>query len=310
MSINKFWNREYPIAKQLGMIHMFHSVERVLNIKCKRSNYKIAQKHHALMRRFLDCKFSSFTPSLQLSGQDHLRECIWVLWLQGEENAPQLVKKCISSIRKHANGHPVILLTADNITEYVHFPEYIQKKYAKGIITNQNYSDLIRFYLLSHYGGLWCDATIFITAPLPQEIFLYDFYSGKQHVYSEIADFVPDGKWCAFLLESKPGNNITTLEYELMLHYWKDEEHLVDYYLVDYIMDYLYRHNEECRKLIDKVPYNNQDIFKVVDNLNVNVSSHEFENLIQNNVFQKLSWRVTPSNDSQTYYNRLINLLR
>ena len=85
---------------------------------------------------------------------------------------------------------------------------------------------------------------------------------------------------------------------------------MVDYYLVDYIMDYLYRHNEECRKLIDKVPYNNQDIFKVVDNLNVNVSSHEFENLIQNNVFQKLSWRVTPSNDSQTYYNRLINLLR
>lgn len=61
MSLNSFFQRECPIAKQLGWIHLFHSVERVLNIKLHRSNNRVALRHHTLVRNFLD---TLFTPPL------------------------------------------------------------------------------------------------------------------------------------------------------------------------------------------------------------------------------------------------------
>lgn len=74
---------------------------------------------------------------------------IWVCWLQGEENAPKLVKKCISSIRQHANGHEVIILTENNIKEYIDIPEYIIENAQRGILSRTNFSDIVRFALLA-----------------------------------------------------------------------------------------------------------------------------------------------------------------
>ena len=36
---------------------------------------------------------------------------VWVCWLQGEENAPELIKKCISSIKENAVNREVIIFT-------------------------------------------------------------------------------------------------------------------------------------------------------------------------------------------------------
>lgn len=237
------------------------------------------------------------------------KKIIWTLWLQGEKQAPLLVKNCIASIRKHANGHPVVVVTDENLHEYIKFPAYIDKKYKQGIITNQNYSDLVRMYLLSHYGGLWCDATIFVTKNIPESLFDYDFFSRKRPLDPTIRDFVPDGKWAAYLLASKPHNVVTSLEYQLFLQYWEKENHLVDYYLVDYIMDYLYRHHTLCKEQIDAVPFNNQDIFYIVNHLNEKADDKQFDKVVASNLFQKMSWRVTPNNNPDTYYARLIRLL-
>jgi hypothetical protein len=313
MSLKKFFQREYPIVKQLGWMHLCYSVERVLNIKLHRSNYEIAQKHHRLMRRFLDKKFESFVAESTIfyanDSCNSYNQTIWILWLQGEDKAPQLVKNCIASVRKHANGHSVVVLSVDNLDEYVKFPIFIEEKYQNGIISNQNYSDLIRMYLLSHYGGLWCDATIFVTNDIPDDVFNYNFFSCKHHVYLGIEDFVPNGKWSAYLLASKPQNVVTTLEYQLFMLYWKNENHLVDYYLVDYIMDYLYRHHTLCKKQIDEIPFNNQDVFFVVDHLNEVADDSRFEEIVNLNLFQKLSWRATPNSNPDTYYNKLVKLL-
>lgn len=50
MLLKNFFQREYPIAKQLGWIHLFHSVEKVFNIKLHHNNNKITLKHHTLVR--------------------------------------------------------------------------------------------------------------------------------------------------------------------------------------------------------------------------------------------------------------------
>lgn len=52
-----------------------------------------------------------------------MERIIWTLWWQGEENAPDLVKACIASMRAHANGADVRVLDERNCASYLTLPE-------------------------------------------------------------------------------------------------------------------------------------------------------------------------------------------
>ena len=104
---------------------------------------------------------------------------IWSVWWQGVENAPEMVKMCFASVNRHRGKHPFIIITKDNYQEYVRLPEYILKKVDSGVLRLTHFSDIIRLYLLTHYGGLWLDATIYVTDTIPEEIFSSKYYSIK-----------------------------------------------------------------------------------------------------------------------------------
>ena len=87
--------------------------------------------------------------------------------MQGYDDAPELVQKCIDSIKK-STQHPVYLIERENVTQYTDFPDYIMEKYEKGIITNAQFSDILRMNLLSRHGGLWIDATVLYRISYPK----------------------------------------------------------------------------------------------------------------------------------------------
>ena len=96
---------------------------------------------------------------------------IWVLWLQGMECAPKLVKKCYESVcRNKPNDFEVILLTQKNLNQYVDLPEYIWEKHSTGCITTTHLSDIIRVELLCTYGGCWIDATVYCSGAIPRHM--------------------------------------------------------------------------------------------------------------------------------------------
>lgn len=88
---------------------------------------------------------------------------IWVCWLQGMESAPVLVKVCFRSLLHHLKDRELILLTEENIAQYVTLPDDIEKKRRDGIIPMAHYTDMLRLELLIKYGGTWIDATVFCT---------------------------------------------------------------------------------------------------------------------------------------------------
>ena len=59
---------------------------------------------------------------------DKYPDKIWTCWLQGEEQAPPIVKKCLASIRRHSGGREVIVITEKNMWQYVSFPDFILRK--------------------------------------------------------------------------------------------------------------------------------------------------------------------------------------
>lgn len=90
---------------------------------------------------------------------ENYKDCIWICWWQGLENAPDIVKKCVESIRIHAGNHKIVIITDENYKEFVAFPTWLEEKYKRGIITKTHLSDLLRISLLARYGGIWLDST-------------------------------------------------------------------------------------------------------------------------------------------------------
>ena len=64
--------------------------------------------------------------------KDDKNEKIFTIWQQGEENAPELVKSCFRSIRKHCKQE-LVVLDDNNIFDYITLPDVIVQKYKESL---------------------------------------------------------------------------------------------------------------------------------------------------------------------------------
>lgn len=185
-----------------------------------------------------------------------LENKIWVLWLQGEENAPDVVKASINSIRKHANGMEVIVLDRHTARKYTHLPDYIWKKYEEKKMQGAHLSDLIRLDLIYRYGGMWIDATVLLDDKLPEEISKCDLFMFKAH---KVRWWYPPSKglytcepW--FISALLPNNRIIRLTLNVLLEYWKYENSQYVYLLVFPAITFVIKNDSLCFDMYNKMP--------------------------------------------------------
>ncbi len=86
---------------------------------------------------------------------------LWTYWDDGQP--PLVVQRCLQSWELHNPGYVINVLTAQNLLEFVESAE-IPEAFASAWPARQ--SDWLRLYLLRRYGGIWLDASIFLTAPI------------------------------------------------------------------------------------------------------------------------------------------------
>lgn len=166
--------------------------------------------------------------------QEHQKK-IWICWLQGMENAPSVVQKCYKSVCKHLTEYEIIVLTSDNITEYVSFPEYILNKWKSGIITNTHFSDLLRLAVLNTYGGTWLDATVLCTGDnIPSYILESDLFFYQVLKPGRDGSTLNISSW---LLTASSNTKILNSVQYLLYEYWKTNNSMVDYFLIHMFME-------------------------------------------------------------------------
>ena len=156
---------------------------------------------------------------------DRAPERIFTLWLQGEEQAPPVVKACFASIRRHCRQE-LVVLDGNTVFDYITLPETIVEKYRAGKIKHAHFADICRVELLHTYGGYWLDATCFVTAPIPdwidgQEFFVYMAGERVHGNYSFIQNCFIRARKGAYLLEAWRA---------MILDYWMHEDRRVDYF--------------------------------------------------------------------------------
>lgn len=205
---------------------------------------------------------------------------IWVFWYQGLSNAPMLVKRCIESINKYKLDYEVILLTKNNIKDYIEIPEGILKKVDSGIITITHFSDILRMGLLSLHGGIWVDATCLITGDVFKNFDNLDFNTSVSDNF----------KWTGFFMGGKP-NKLFSFCYDLLVDYNLEEDSLIEYFLIDHVINLAYKKVNGCKELIASASIINKDLSYFGNRLNYVYDKKEYERILKKCPFHKLTYK-------------------
>ena len=233
---------------------------------------------------------------------------IWVLWLSGLDEAPEVVKMCFRSLEDNLPGREIVLLTQENYRDYVSFPAHIEEKYKKGLISRTHLSDLMRLALLIRYGGTWVDATVFCTGGdipdymLESELFLFqDLKPGLDGHSQRIS---------SWFITARPRNPVLKLTRALLYEYWRTHDKLADYYLFhDFFEIAIETYPDEWDRVI---PFSNAPPHILLLRLFDPCDGKVFDAVRAMTPFHKLTYKFEEDKKELqgTYYQALRELLR
>lgn len=178
---------------------------------------------------------------------------IWTCWWQGEEAMPPVAKACVAAMRRHASGHPVIVVTEQNFRDYVEVPDYILQRRADGDLDLTHFSDILRALLLSRHGGIWMDSTLLIPARDVNEFIPSGTMLWTCHHHTPYHN-VSRGGWVSFFVACGRGNTLMSFIADLHLAYWRRHRRLVDYLLLDYTFAIARRYLPAVHDAIEALP--------------------------------------------------------
>ena len=163
---------------------------------------------------------------------DHKRsKTIWFCWLQGLANAPEVVKACYRSLRRHLPDREVIVIDEKNWHEYIALPEYIVRRRDKKQIPPAHFSDLLRLELLVKYGGTWIDSTVLCTGHandnlndrlLDADLFMFQYTQPGSNEWGGI------GNW---FISACSNNEVLMVLRDMLYAYWREHDCVLNYYL-------------------------------------------------------------------------------
>ena len=183
---------------------------------------------------------------------------IWTMWQQGEAQMPETVQASMKTIKDFAkrNDCEFYLLTDENLADFINIPIDITEKYKKKELSAAHYSDIIRFSLLYQYGGIWMDATLFVSPYATLEMFEGDFFTLNHPPLQpeKMERTVGDFKWAGFFLAGKKGKLYFKHIRDLYLYYVRKYPVFIHYLMMDYFILSEYQCNPYFENLVDRLP--------------------------------------------------------
>jgi hypothetical protein len=243
---------------------------------------------------------------------------VFFMWFQGEENLPEVIQKCLDSIRKNMSGRKVVIITRENITQYADIPDYILSKVDDGSITKTFFSDIARAALLYKNGGTWADAAIYLTKELPPEYCEKNYYC-PAGIYSEHKKdfrylFNGTKGWnVSFQGTNQKGFPLYDFLYHFYCKYFSEFNTHVDYFMNDFMMSLFCKHNKMFRELLENQKENNQREFDLALMMNKILNERnqkKLDNLLAENFIHKLTYRKNWQSEKKgkrTVYSLFVN---
>lgn len=272
---------------------------------------RLLRKHETVLK-YLEGRFGDYYASYDYGAplpplDPALEGKIWMCWWQGEENAPEIVRACIDSVRRNAGGHEVVVITDENLSKYVDIPEWALDKVHAGIMSRTHLSDLLRLSLLAEHGGLWLDATFYCTGPLDGYMSL-PVWSIKRPDYLHAS--VACGMFANYSLACDAAHRrvFATLR-DYYLEYWRQSDELIDYLLTDYLIILAQRHDPAIAAAFATIEPSNPRCDDLISLLDKPFDQRAWDNLNTNTRLFKLTWKQefrALSESGPTFYKHLL----
>jgi hypothetical protein len=182
--------------------------------------------------------------------QPAFNKTIWLLWLQGWDQAPWLVKQVAQSWSAQNPGWTVELLSADNLGQYIQV-DYLDRT----DIADQAKSDIIRLSLLQQHGGVWADATLLCMRPLdswlefairPSDFWMYHGNGAQMNSLHGP---------CSWFMVSRRDSAIVRKWKDECDRFWRSTSGTYDYFWMDGLFKRLHSRDREFRRQWARVPY-------------------------------------------------------
>lgn len=276
--------------------------KKALEILRLSAQYKIKKNLEKKYKKEISGFISEYKDELP----HELSNKVWVCWFQGMENAPDLVKMCYKSLKMNLTDREIILITSDNMCDYVDFPEYILDKWKCGQITHTHMTDLLRLELLIKYGGMWIDATVLCTSKrenipnyfFESDLFLYQILKPGRDGQAQFIS--------SWLISAKSNNKVLMMARFLCYEYWKKNDKMIDYFLLhDFIAISLENNEKEWNQII---PRDNASPHMLLLRLFDKYDEKIWDAIIEQTPFHKLSYKFNDNQKelNETYYKNLL----
>ncbi|MBF8969893.1 capsular polysaccharide synthesis protein [Streptococcus sp. NLN76] len=272
------------------------------------------------------------SPVLTVTQNDHLRRLIWQekykktlkkfivisndepinkesnfvfsLWFQGFENAPKIVKQCKERVAAYcsSNGKEFVELDENNLFDYVDLPETIITKWKNGVISNAAFSDICRVSLLTKYGGLWLDSTVYLTDKIDEEILESEVF-----VYQASPLDFSSTKISNWLMFSKyPQNRLIRSLYLTMLNFYEKNKKIGDYFIFHLFFSLLINEGE-LKRDFESIPFiSNTYPHQLMKVLNKSYNEAEFQRIKDKSNIHKLTYKELDEGIPGTFYKKIV----
>ena len=215
-------------------------------------------------------------------------ERAFTIWYQGEKQAPPLVQACFRSMRRHLKQE-LVILDEKTLFDWISLPDYIVRKWKEGKIPHTQFSDICRVELLYRHGGVWLDATDYVTSPIPEYIMDEDFFvfTAGEKIRGSYAMIQ------SCFIRGKKGNQLLDVWRQAIYAYWRDEDRKINYFIHHLLLRLAVENNVIAASLYTRMPKVVQDPTHALwgGHCMDTYSEEEFSRLTSDAFFQKTNYK-------------------
>ena len=155
--------------------------------------------------------------------------------------------------------------------------------------------------LLYKYGGMWLDATVYLTDLLPKDIADYEIYT-RNNGGKEFGSQVSWGIW--LLTANRSGNLLYRFVMEAYYYYFAHYDKALYYLMTDYLIGIACNLFPQIESSMRKIPVNNISAMEMMRHLTEAYDESKYKEYTDGSFFQKLTYKVDfcQTKKEGTYY--------
>jgi hypothetical protein len=175
----------------------------------------------------------------------HLGELpIFVYWAQGADAAPAVVRACIAQLRASNPEATIHVLDDTLIGEYLDIPPGVRDKLWSD---KTHLSDYLRLALLERYGGIWVDATCYVTGDL--QLAVEPLLGQGVFYFRWFGDQIS-----SWFIAARRENYMVRVHLAALTMWFEEHDEIPDYFVMHRIFEALCRIDGRFGAMWDAVP--------------------------------------------------------